>query len=124
MSSPCLRVEHAEEPVHSIVCGIGQPLQLVDQLTVPAGEGSCRSGPSATVISGISAMTSQWRRMMKRSLLNHSWSSKVWHWMRLRTAGSAKRRVMEDEFSVITKPVTSHELLRKIREILDWNRFQ
>jgi two-component system, cell cycle sensor histidine kinase and response regulator CckA len=34
-----------------------------------------------------------------------------------------ERGILEDEFSVITKPVTSHELLKKMREILDWNRF-
>jgi PAS domain S-box-containing protein len=30
-----------------------------------------------------------------------------------------ERGILEDEFSVITKPVTPHELLKKIREILD-----
>jgi PAS domain S-box-containing protein len=35
-----------------------------------------------------------------------------------------ERGIMEDEFSVITKPVTPHELLKKMREILDWNRLQ
>jgi PAS domain S-box-containing protein len=35
-----------------------------------------------------------------------------------------ERGILEDEFSVITKPVTSYELLKKVREILDWNRFQ
>jgi PAS domain S-box-containing protein len=33
-----------------------------------------------------------------------------------------ERGILEDEFSVITKPVTSYELLKKVREILDWNR--
>jgi two-component system cell cycle sensor histidine kinase/response regulator CckA len=33
-----------------------------------------------------------------------------------------ERGILEDEFSVITKPVTSSELLKKMREILDWNR--
>lgn len=31
---------------------------------------------------------------------------------------------MEDEFSVLTKPITQHKLLRKIREILDENRMR
>jgi len=35
-----------------------------------------------------------------------------------------ERGILEDEFSVITKPVTSYELLKKVREILDWNRLQ
>ena len=32
-----------------------------------------------------------------------------------------ERGILDDEFSVITKPVTSYELLKKVREILDWN---
>jgi len=35
-----------------------------------------------------------------------------------------KRGIMDDEFSLLTKPVTSHELLKRMREILDWNRHQ
>jgi PAS domain S-box-containing protein len=35
-----------------------------------------------------------------------------------------ERGIMEDEFSVITKPVTSHELLKKMRELLDRNRLE
>jgi CheY-like chemotaxis protein len=34
-----------------------------------------------------------------------------------------ERGVLEDEFNVIAKPVTSHELLGKVREVLDWSRF-
>jgi hypothetical protein len=30
-----------------------------------------------------------------------------------------ERGILEDEFSVIAKPVTSHELLKKMREILN-----
>ena len=35
-----------------------------------------------------------------------------------------ERGILEDEFSVITKPVTSYELLTRIREILDFDRLQ
>ena len=33
-----------------------------------------------------------------------------------------ERGIIEDEFILVTKPVTSYKLLKKIREILDWNR--
>jgi PAS domain S-box-containing protein len=34
-----------------------------------------------------------------------------------------EKGILDDEFCVITKPVTSYALLKKMREILDWNRF-